>query len=649
MPYSNIGNRPKLTAKMDRCVQDIMRKDPTKTKEAAIRICYSSIIKKDLGEGAMNKTQKKAQLRSKREAARLRRLQKQAELEQAQEDELEEEIASEEEDEGIGEEEQVLQKDGMVIGSSEEAQKVQMIVGPTSWDELDQRRMEAERAQEMRKVTWDVQDLVANILESPVLELTDKSKAVQEVGKGFEQRVTALMAAKDEQEIEAIEFEKDLDLLGIEAILAHDKRERNLLESMTDILTKAKLTAAAEGNLADEAFALVVMRDGKKVRKYPIHDKAHVRNALARAAQQLQAGGEGAADAKAALPKIRAAAKRMGIEVGMKKERNAILIEKDFNDQWRWVGWVSNNFLDWNGQIVSEAAHREYVEFFEKNKDAAPIFLTWHTPGTGRKAPVDFCTYENGFLIMSGKLEEAEAVALLKAREKTELGMSFGALGLVVPGKTTRGPEIVIKYRMYEVSDLPLENAANPFTDFETIVKEVGMDKTKYLTLLLGSEEKATQFLEKTKLKQEELRAAQIPEKEKQPDPPEPKTGDPAGGTQAAPISPEDAQAIVARVFKEMDIEGLNAFVVQAKEAIEKVPVLEALVKELQGNQDEKLAELLTPPATRFAWMQAERASQAKETIIKKDDKLAKKTPGVPEDYWLSEVTATAPVTAEQQ
>lgn len=81
---------------------------------------------------------------------------------------------------------------------------------------------------------------------------------------------------------------------------------------------------------------------------------------------------------------------------------------------------------------------------------------------------------------------------------------------------------------------------------------------------------------------------------------------------------------------------------------MEKVPVLEQLIKDLQGAKNDDLAQMLTPPAGRFAWSQKARASESNETKINAEDKLAGKKPGVPEGYWLSEATGTAPVAAEQ-
>lgn len=586
------------------------------------------------------KTQKKISLQHKKEAAEARALLKKkkvaAEVEQEENEEIldeeveiieedgespEEEVEGEEEEEP---EEKEIQKDMPGMDMVEN-------VGPTSFEELDAEAMAREQAQCVQEVSWQLQDIIRNIMRDPGMEVEEKVTAMKTAAEEFGGRVTEEIAAEEaEKSIE------DTDLLEIQALLSHDDRHITLKETIADIISKATLSSASRKKLPESKFAL------PSKRKYPINDKAHVRNALARAAQQIGRGGQSAADARAALPKIRAAAKKMGIQVSTKKEHNAILVEKGGDGNWRWVGWVSNNFIDWDGDIITEAAHKEYVEWWEKNRDVSPVFVSWHTPGTGRTAPVDFVTYENGFLVMSGPLTEAEATLLLKAQQTTDLGMSHGTF---VFERDPNDPRAITKYRMYEVSDLPLENAANPFTDFQTITKEVGnMDKLVYLTNIMGSKEKAALFLEKTGMKQKELQEVGITSKEEKPV--EEVVPVPAPVV-PAPAPVMDEKQLIDRVLKELDINGLNEFVTQAREAMEKVPVLESLIKELQGTQEEKLAEKLTPPAARFAWSVAARPSQSEKTVVKEDDPLTKATPGVPAGYWLSELTKTAPVKSQ--
>lgn len=554
-------------------------------------------------------------------------------------DELEEVLPAEEADEAEDptdedEPEEVgpVRKDmGMEMASM-----YQPMGGPTSFDELDAQRLEQERAQAVRSTTWDVEDLVRNIMANPTLDTTTKSKAIQTLGKDFGARVSAIMASDMPDDVaDGMSKSQDMDLLYTEALIASDARHLSAAERVSDWFSKAKLSYAAKQAKGDSAYALVYTdKGGNKVRKYLIHDKAHVRNALARAAQQIKGGGAGANDARRALPKIHAAAKRMGI--GMGKSQDAILIEKDARGDWRWVGLATNNFIDWSGDIVRKSAHEEYVGYLDKNPDMAPMFMSWHTPGTERKNPVDFWAFENGFLILSGKLEEGEAAGLLKAQAETDLGMSINGLGL----HPKDNPHDITMYRLVEVSDLPRENADNPFTAFSVLSKEVDMDKKEYLAKILGSPEKAAAFIEKTGIMKEQLEDAGVTSKEKTPAT-EPK---PAATPAVVPAAaPADAQAIIAQVLKELDAEGLNEFVKNAQEAMEKVPVLEALVKDLQGNQDEELAKKITPPAQKWAWASKQRASEADETKIDKDDKLAQQIPALGEN-WLSVATGTKPI-----
>ena len=110
-------------------------------------------------------------------------------------------------------------------------------------------------------------------------------------------------------------------------------------------------------------------------------------------------------------------------------------------------------------------------------------------------------------------------------------------------------------------------------------------------------------------------------------------------------------KAILEQVAKELDVEGLNAFVAQAQESLAKVEILEELVKSLQSSTEDKLAEMLEPPAARFAWSKEKRPTASDKTKLKKeakeDEALSKAAPGVPEEYWLNIATNTVPVSIE--
>jgi len=582
---------------------------------------------------------KRVKEQARRKSKQLRKVQELAERAQVQEEELEEEIPLEVE---LDPEEEEIEPEGDEDGLQKDyaepmMENSMMMIGPTSFEELDAMEQARETAEQVYDVTWSTNDLVRNILNHPMLKPAEKATKIKEVASGFEERVTEVMAE---------DMEKDLDVLQIEAILATEARHNTLLQKGMEYvdLIKKKLTGKARKKLSSEQFAL----PSKK--KYPIHDKAHVRNALARAAQQIKAGGEGAADAKAALPKIRAAAKRMGIEM----EKSTIMIEKDAKGDWRWIGSPTNNFIDRQGDVLAKSAHKKYVAWLDANPDMAPVFICWHIAGTEREHPVDFWMEKEGAVIMSGILTEDEVRGLFSVQKEKDLGMSFQGVGL----RLDKDPRVITDYWMYEVSDLPLDRAANPFTNLETMTKEVGMDKLEYLTKIMGSEEKAKAYLEKTSQKQKELQAAGIMSKAKDDDKQD-ETPPPAE-TQPKPM---DVTAILEAVAKEYDIEGLNAFVAQAQEDHEKLDVLEELVKQLQGGMEDQLAQALTPPVARFAWSQAHRASQSPKTKLNKgkpdpngdgeeddevDEQLSKALPGVSSDYWLSQLTGMEPISQSE-
>jgi len=90
-------------------------------------------------------------------------------------------------------------------------------------------------------------------------------------------------------------------------------------------VAKAELSGKSKNDLPDSAFAHIESggkkdADGKttprSLRHYPVQDKAHAKDALGRAQAQINSGDADAKRiARAALPKIRSAAKKFGVEV----------------------------------------------------------------------------------------------------------------------------------------------------------------------------------------------------------------------------------------------------------------------------------------------------------------------------------------------
>lgn len=561
--------------------------------------------------------------REKRRAARMRKSGRFAKSQDPDED-----IITDEDDEDLDGEDalensietapQIVQKE---YG---EGPDMVMAPGPMTWNQLDAEEIAREQAEEMRRVTWQTQDLVSNILYSN-MPSNKKAGAIKDVGDGLGKR----MKSAQTQTKKSV----DMDLLEINAIIAKDSRHTSVIQKVGDWVETRK----SLNNLSDENFAYV-----EGTREFPIHDAPHVRASLKQAAKMIAEGDDAEARARQALPKIKEAAKAHKVGIG-DKEKGAIIVEKDKSGGWRSVMWPSNNFIDTDEDILTEASHEEFVEWVNKNMDIAPVFMSHHIPESIRKNRVDFVGYDHGFLIMSAPLEEHEAAGLLRAQELTDLGMSHGT---IVFERDPKDDRYITKYRMVEVSDLPLDHAANPFTNLETVQKEAGMktlNTQEYLASILGDEEKAKEYLTRTELKQKENREAEVEEKGRKP-------SEPAAAVTVVntpPVTPE-IETILKAVEEKFGMNQLSEAFESISLEAQKVPILEALIKESSGNVDQQLADKIDPPAGKqYSWME-KRASQAKETVLKtgdeKDDKLAKAEPEV---HWLSKATKTEPVASQ--
>ena len=155
----------------------------------------------------------------------------------------------------------------------------------------------------------------------------------------------------------------------------------------------------------------------------------------------------------------------------------------------RWYGFPSNKWRDRDipAQIISEEAHKDFIEYLERTKDF-PVLLSWHTPGT-RVGQADWAEYDHGFLVMGGLIDKdkhAEAERLAEKCQKEAIGMSHG----FVYSYSDKEKEIIGKYRAWEVSHLPLSKAANEWTSIDIIHKEVkemfSDEKRKYLVDIHG-------------------------------------------------------------------------------------------------------------------------------------------------------------------
>lgn len=307
----------------------------------------------------------------------------------------------------------------------------------------------------------------------------------------------------------------------------------------------------------------------------------------------------------------------------------AMVVFKESADSYRWFGWVTNKWRDRDtakhpkGEIITDAAHKEFVAFLDANPGQAPEHWTWHTPGSARKSRADWWDYVDGFLVMSGPHTPDEAKGF--EADAGPIGMSHGFR--VFARNAADG--LIEKYRTFEVSDLPLDVAANPFTAFDSIRKELdampfSKEKRAYLVTRLG-EERVAQLESNTGDMAKALEALGVESKETEaPAAPPP----PASPAQPDQIGPADE--VMAKAFEQLagllNVDELKAGILGLKAQADLVPTLQteletlkAQVADMKKSDDEKVAETLRPRLKPIDW--GFQASTAKSTELTADEK----------------------------
>lgn len=651
-----------LQGKMERCVLRV--KASGKSKSSAIAICFESVVRgKDIGELIeMNSKERRIKRRREARALETAKEKKAADKDLSHDEQMALAKASFDPDPKISQEEAAEEIVAAMVGETEVIEVTEDIGdvlefereekalhldeeegsshSPTSFSDLDKVREAAEEAGKVQAVIHDYQHLVSNVIhESEPDEIAGKvSSLTDEFGSRID----------NPPEI------KEVEKKGIFA---------NLKEKVLSGLEKAKLTRSTINNLSDSSFAFIEAggkkdKDGKttprSLRHFPIHDAVHVRNALARAAQGIKKGGGAAENARRALPKIKAAVKRLGI--GSKKS-STFQVFKD-KDGFRWFGSVSNKWRDrdWpaepelGGQIITEEAHKEFVLWVDENlKERMPRLWPWHTIGGQHKQRADWIDYADGFLLMSGPLTETEAELLINLGKEYDLAMSHGLVRSDLHYDKEHG--LIEKYRTFEASYLPREFAANEWTDIITIAKEVAEmgftpEKRTFLERVLG-EEKVVKLEEDTENRAKELDELGVEWKDLKEVLSQIDSG-PMGDPEEKPKEEEEKPTPNPELeIPAKEFEGLSEFLEDLSETTKAtskaVVVIGEAVVRLSKSDDEKIAAVIRPKVsmkdTKPVWQRSASGSKANEIDEdKKEDKeLADSKPGV-DLHWMEEV-----------
>lgn len=166
-------------------------------------------------------------------------------------------------------------------------------------------------------------------------------------------------------------------------------------------------------------------------------------------------------------------------------EKNGLVIWKQ-NGQYKFLAIYSNNYRDIETEIISAKSHELFVEKVDNGEYPMPTLRHFHIPGTewGQAEMVHY-DKESGFAIASGYIlegHENEAKAIMKM---DNIAMSHGMLKSSVK-RDPNDNNIIVEHQTVEISDLPLEDAANKLTNFHIIkemddMKTLPLNKVKYL------------------------------------------------------------------------------------------------------------------------------------------------------------------------
>ncbi len=262
---------------------------------------------------------------------------------------------------------------------------------------------------------------------------------------------------------------------------------------------------------------------------------------------------------------------------------------KDAQGNWRWMTLTSNVWRDRDGEIIPGDAHEGAVSYAERTKDMPDLRL-WHVPGS-RVGVADWVDFTHGFVLHSGSFDKGmEDVAESLATTEEPLGVSHGFYH-----NKDEDSDTYPWYRDFEVSVLPLEKAANQWTEFTADnTKEVAMGLTDerrgFLVKHIG-EGRVTALEKLLEEKEEDLKSGKVDFKEvlaeaiEAAPTPDPKPAEGKGEGDAP--KGDDAIAKLVTVIEAQGTQLTEIATAQAEQGEQ--------IKALQASDDEKIAAKMAP------------------------------------------------------
>lgn len=182
-------------------------------------------------------------------------------------------------------------------------------------------------------------------------------------------------------------------------------------------------------------------------------------------------------------------------------DKSFVRLYKDAKGQWWFLGIYSNKFQDRDKEIISEAAHKEYVAWL-KETGFRPVVTVYHQPrmpdtfwpSVFRKheknpkalqkvvdkvyeqtgfAKTEFIAYLNGFTVVLAKVLPGKEKIAARLSKLKGMAMSHGFIVKKISAN------IIDVYRSFELSVLKREHAANLLTKAGLTQEGIYMAKQK--------------------------------------------------------------------------------------------------------------------------------------------------------------------------
>jgi len=298
-------------------------------------------------------------------------------------------------------------------------------------------------------------------------------------------------------------------------------------------------------------------------------------------------------------------------------EKSYFTLTKDKAGDYRWFSIFSNYFRDEDNppEIFETKAHKDFVDYLDKGGKYPELWL-WHTLGT-KCGLADWVDFDHGFTMASGIFDKDMKDVAEKLAADPDLGVSHG----YNYHYSDKEKGIIDWYRTFEISPLPKEAAANPYTGIEIIrqeAKDMNANKRKFLVDKLG-EDRVKELESRPAELEKSLKDQGIEYKEVETPPINPAPATPAIDTK------EIADAAVKAVTESEAFKALNNALTEAKAKSDQLEatILEMgkTIKELQKTDDEKIATAIAPKSTPGL----KRASESKDNLVdpEKDKALA--------------------------